>query len=80
MIVAFGEGPDDDALRQAWSHFCARLDAAGELIFKDNNPVSGVHRVDALRFLTQNLGQAFDLALETHDTRYPALHAFCGLT
>ena len=78
MIVAFGEGPDDDALRQAWSHFCARLDAAGELIFKDNNPVSGVHRVDALRFLTQNLGQAFDLALETRDTRYPALHAFCG--
>ncbi len=78
MIVAFGEGPDDDALRQAWSHFCARLDAAGELIFKDDNPVSGVHRIDALRFLTQNLGQAFDLALETRDTRYPALHAFCG--
>ena len=78
MIVGFGEGPDDAALRQAWSHFCARLDAAGELIFKDHNPVSGVHRVDALRFLTQNLGQAFDLALETRDTRYPAVHAFCG--
>ena len=78
MIVGFGEGPDDAALRQAWSHFCARLDVAGELIFKDHNPVSGMHRVDALRFLTQNLGQAFDLALETHDTRYPALHAFCG--
>ena len=32
--------------------------------------------MDALRFLTQNLGQAFDLALETRDTRYPAIHAF----
>jgi hypothetical protein len=30
-----------------------------------------------LRFLTQNLGQAFDLALETADTRYPIVHAFC---
>ncbi|GFM21150.1 uncharacterized protein PO1_contig-109-16 [Mycobacterium sp. PO1] len=78
MIVGFGEGPDDAALRHAWTGFCARLDAAGELIFKDHNPGSGVHRVDALRFLTQNLGQAFDLALETRDTRYPALHTFCG--
>jgi hypothetical protein len=31
-------------------------------------------------FLTQNLGQAFDLALETKDPRYPALHAFCNPT
>ena len=76
--MGFGEGPDDAALRQAWTSFCARLESAGELIFKDHNPASGLHRVDALRFLTQNLGQAFDLALETRDTRFPALHAFCG--
>ena len=76
--MAFGDGPDDAALRQAWTGFCARLDAAGELIFKDHNPASAAHRVDALRFLTQNVGQAFDLALETRDTRFPALHAFCG--
>ena len=43
------------------------------------NP-SGRHRVDAYRFLTQNLGQAFDLALETRDTRYPALHVFSAPT
>jgi hypothetical protein len=78
--MAFGDGPDDAALQSAWNEFCARLRHAGEQVFKDANPASGAHRVDAFRFLTQNLGQAFDLALETHDTRYPALHTFCGPT
>ena len=40
-------------------------------------PPTPLHRADAFRFLTQNLGQAFDLALETKDTRYPVMHAFC---
>lgn len=78
--MAFGDGPDDAALQSAWSEFCARLQRAGEQAFKQANPASGAHRVDAYRFLTQNLGQAFDLALETHDTRYPVLHTFCGPT
>ena len=43
-------------------------------------PTSGAQRVDGFRFLTQNLGQAFDLALETRDTRYPVLHIFCSPT
>jgi hypothetical protein len=76
--MAFGDGPDDAALRSAWSEFCARLQRAGDQVFKDANATSGAQRVDAFRFLTQNLGQAFDLALETRDTRYPALHTFCG--
>lgn len=80
MSMAFGDGPDDAALQQAWSEFCARLQQAGERVFKRDNPASGAHRVDAYRFLTQNLGQAFDLALETRDTRYPVLHTFCGPT
>ncbi|KKC04007.1 hypothetical protein AWC17_01790 [Mycobacterium nebraskense] len=78
--MAFGDGPDDAALHSAWTEFCARLQQAGEQVFKQANPASGAHRVDAYRFLTQNLGQAFDLALETHDTRYPVLHTFCGPT
>lgn len=78
--MAYGEGRDDVALRRAWETFCYRLSAAGQQIFKDHNPASEAHRVDALRFLTQNLGQAFDLALETRDTRYPSIHAFCGPT
>jgi hypothetical protein len=53
---------------------------AGDWVFKDYNPATDRHRVDAFRFLTQNLGQAFDLALETKDTKYPALHAFCTPT
>ncbi|OBG31213.1 hypothetical protein [Mycobacterium sp. E3198] len=78
--MAFGDGPDDAALRAAWNEFCSQLQRAGEEVFKDANPASGAHRVDAFRFLTQNLGQAFDLALETRDTRYPVLHTFCGPT
>ncbi len=78
--MAFGDGPDDAALQAAWSAFCLRLGEAGAQVFKDANATSGAQRVDAFRFLTQNLGQAFDLALETHDTRYPAMHAFFGPT
>lgn len=78
--MAFGDGPDDAALQAAWTEFCERLRRAGERVFKDPNPTSGSHRVDAYRFLTQNLGQAFDLALETRDTGYPALHTFSGPT
>ncbi|TFV60375.1 DUF1214 domain-containing protein [Mycobacterium sp. PS03-16] len=74
--MAFGDGPDDEALAAAWERFCDRLNAAGAQAFKDHNATSGAQRVDALRFLTQNLGQAFDLALETADTRYPMVHAF----
>lgn len=78
--MAYGDGPDDDALRTAWAQFCTRLAAAGDQVFKDLNATSGLQRVDAYRFLTQNLGQAFDLALETRDPSYPVLHAFCGPT
>jgi hypothetical protein len=76
--MAFGDCPDDPALRDAWQEFCDRLRAAGDRAFKNLNPATPLHRADAFRFLTQNLGQAFDLALETKDTKYPALHAFCG--
>ncbi len=78
--MAFGDSPDDAALREAWNHFCDRLRTAGDEVFKDHNPANALQRADAFRFLTQNLGQAFDLALETKDTRYPLLHAFCTPT
>jgi hypothetical protein len=76
--MAFGDCADDAGLRDAWRDFCRKLEAAGDCAFKDVIPATGIHRVDALRFLTQNLGQAFDLALETRNTQYPAIHAFCG--
>jgi hypothetical protein len=74
--MAFGDYRDDEAMRGAWRIFCERLQAAGDRAFKDYNPPTPLHRADAFRFLTQNLGQAFDLALETKDTRYPVLHTF----
>jgi hypothetical protein len=75
--MAFGDCPDDEALRAAWRAFCERLKEAGERAFKDYNPAAPRHRADAFRFLTQNLGQAFDLALETKDPKFPVIHAFC---
>lgn len=75
--MAFGDCPDDDELRAAWGRFCEQLRDAGDKVFKDHNPANPLQRADAMRFLTQNLGQAFDLALETRDTAYPMLHAFC---
>lgn len=74
--MAFGDGPDDAELKSAWDDFCDRLKQAGERVFKDDNGTSGIHRADGFRFLTQNLGQAFDLALETRNTRYPQIHTF----
>lgn len=78
--MSFGDSPSDLPLRDAWKAFCRQLEAAGDRAFKDYNPATPLHRADAFRFLTQNLGQAFDLALETRDTRYPALHPFCTPT
>ncbi len=78
--MAFGDCPDDAALRDAWGRFCDQLRETGDKVFKEHNPANPLQRADAFRFLTQNLGQAFDLALETKDTRYPMLHAFCTPT
>jgi hypothetical protein len=78
--MAYGESPYDKALMDAWAHFCDRLKAAGGRVFKDANPPTALQRVDGFRYLTQNLSQAFDLALETKNTKYPAIHAFCSPT
>ena len=74
--MAYGDSPHDEALLAAWTDFCADLQRAGEQVFKDYNPAHPLQRADGFRFLTQNLGQAFDLALETKDTKYPFLHIF----
>ena len=76
--MAYGESRVDQELKDAWVRFCDQLKAAGDLVFKDLNPATALQRVDGFRYLTQNLSQAFDLALETKDTKYPALHVFCS--
>lgn len=76
--MAFGDYSEDESLRGAWKQFCRNLEEAGDRVFKDNNPANSLQRADGFRFLTQNLGQAFDLALETRNTRYPVIHAFCS--
>ncbi len=78
--MAYGASPYDKELQESWRAFCDRLKAAGDLVFKDVNPGTALQRVDGFRYLTQNLSQAFDLALETKDTKYPAFHTFCSPT
>ena len=74
--MAYGDGPADRFLHDAWHAFCDKLKEAGDKAFKDANPPAPLHRADAFRFLTQNMGQAFDLALETKDPAYPQIHYF----
>jgi hypothetical protein len=78
--MALGDTPDDQRLHDAWEGFCDRLKVAGSRAFKETSPANPMQRADAFRFLTQNLGQAFDIALETKDTQYPMLHAFSSPT
>jgi len=78
--MAHGDCPADDSLHGAWGRFCDRLRDAGDKVFKDANPGTPILRADGFRFLTQNLGQAFDLALETKDPAYPQIHPFCTPT
>jgi hypothetical protein len=74
---SFGQCQDDAALRAAWKQFCRRLEEAGDRVFKASNPANPLQRADGFRFLTQNLGQAFDLAYETKDPKYPVIFTFC---
>jgi hypothetical protein len=74
---SFGKCPDDQKLRAAWQQFCRRLEQAGDFVFKKYNPPTPLMRADGYRYLAQNLGQAFDLAYETKDPKYPVIHAFC---
>lgn len=74
--MAYGDGPADKTLHDAWHAFCDQLKDAGDKVFKHANPSAPILRADAFRFLTQNLGQAFPLALETKDTAFPQIHYF----
>lgn len=74
--MAYGDGPADELLSSAWHRFCDTLKESGDKVFKDINPPGALMRMDGYRFLTQNLGQAFPLALETKDPAYPMIHYF----
>ncbi|MDG2004243.1 MAG: hypothetical protein P8J20_13015 [Novosphingobium sp.] len=74
--MAYGDGPADEVLNTAWHRFCDTLKQSGDQVFKDSNPTGPLMRMDGYRFLTQNLGQAFPLALETMDPAYPMIHYF----
>jgi len=74
--MALGDSPFDKDLMAAWSSYCDRIKAAGELAFKECNPATALQRAAAFRYLTQNVALSFDWALETKNTRYPSLLTF----
>lgn len=74
--MAYGDGPADAKLHEAWNAFCESLKEAGSKVFKEANPANPLLRADAYRFLSQNLGQAYPLALETRDPAFPMIHYF----
>ena len=78
--MAFGDNPNDAAMRDAWHAFCDEAKSAADHVFKDESGASDGERTNAFRYLTQNLSQAFDIWLENRQTRYPSIHAFCGPT
>ena len=78
--MAFGDNPNDGALRDGWLEFCEQIKSAADHVFKDASGASDAERTNAFRYLTQNLSQAFDIWLENRQTRYPSIHAFCGPT
>ncbi|HEY6533116.1 MAG TPA: hypothetical protein VIY72_12470 [Acidimicrobiales bacterium] len=78
--MAFGDNPNDEALRDGWRAFCDQIKEAGDHVFKDVSGSTDGERTNAFRYLTQNLSQAFDIWLENHDPEHPTLHAFCGPT
>lgn len=76
MQMAYGDCEGDRNLLGEWERICDRLKDAGKLAFKDATPPTALHRADGFRYLTRNLSQAFDLALETKNTKCPLLLTF----
>jgi len=65
--------PDDERLRAAWADFCARLQAAGELVFRDTAPATPLDRATGFQYLARYLTKALHEKLEFNDPEYPQL-------
>lgn len=69
----FGDNANDAELREGWSAFCAELEAAGELIFRDSTPTADIDRAKGLRLLARNVSLALQFQLENTDPDFPEL-------
>jgi hypothetical protein len=76
--MAVGAWPRDQELLDGWLSFCDRVRAAGERVFKDECGATEVERSSGFRYLTQNVGQAFEIFLENRDSRHPFPQPFCS--
>ena len=75
--MAYGDSEYDERLYAEWLRFCEKLGEAGKRVFKDANPATALQRVDGFRYLTQNLSQSFEFALESRNTKYPMFVHWC---
>ncbi|MDP6978135.1 MAG: DUF1214 domain-containing protein [Myxococcota bacterium] len=73
----YGDGPDDQELRDGWHDFCEKLKQAGDVVFRDTAPSNAVTRATGMRQLARNISLALQLEFENRDPRYPEiLHYF----
>ena len=69
--MAFGDHEDDALLRESWVAFCDGLREAGELVFRDAAPATGIDRAEGLRYIARNIPTAFQWTLENTDPLHP---------
>jgi hypothetical protein len=69
----FGDYQGDAELRAAWQAFCSRLAEAGELIFRDHVPKTGLDRAEGLQYVARNIALALQFELENNDPLHPEM-------
>ncbi|MAT94629.1 MAG: hypothetical protein CME59_18815 [Halioglobus sp.] len=69
----YGDNPNDEQLRQAWSDFCAQLQAAGETVFRDTAPIGDLDRAKGLRLMARNIALGLQFHLDNNDPACPEL-------
>jgi len=69
--MAYGDTPHDKLLKESWESFCERLKDAGDLIFRDGLPATGIDRAEGLRYVARNIPLAFAWSLEHSDPMHP---------
>lgn len=63
----------DIQLAKAWTDFCDKLKAAGEVAFRNNAPRNPVDRATAVRLLARNIGLSLAFEMESKESQHPEL-------
>ena len=78
--MAYGDGPADEALRDAWDRFCDQLKDAGQQVFKDANPRHSDPACRRLPLPHPEPRAGVRSCAGDPDPAYPQIHPFCTPT